>query len=69
VRDVESGLHKAFYILRADISKQIKSLEKVKTKRKLTREEEKIIKRFKNNIDTMESFVDKELKDIKKEIK
>ena len=69
IRNVESGLHKAFNLLRDDVREQIRALEKVRARRKLTEEEEKIIDRFKKNLDDVEEFVDKEMKDIKDEVK
>ena len=44
-------------------------LEKTKTKRQLTEEEEKIINRLKKDLDDTEKFVRKEIEDIEKEVK
>ncbi|MCX6702947.1 MAG: hypothetical protein NTW60_03725, partial [Candidatus Wolfebacteria bacterium] len=51
VREAESALHKAFDLLKEDIREQIKMLEKTRTKRQLTEEEEKIIKQLKKDLD------------------
>lgn len=69
VREAEFALHKAFDLLKEDIREQIKMLEKARTKRQLTEEEEKIIKQLKKDLDDAEKFVRKEIEDIEKEIK
>lgn len=69
VSDVERDLHKAFDLLREDIREQIKMLEKAKTRRQLTEEEEKIIKQLKRDLDDAEKFIGKEIEDIEKEVK
>ncbi len=69
VREAESALHKAFDLLKDDIREQIKMLEKTRTKRQLTEEEDKILKQLKNHLDDAEKFVRKEIEDIEKVIK
>ncbi len=69
VREAESALHKAFDALKEDIRDQVKLLEKTRTKRQLTEEEEKIIKQLRKDLDDAEKFVRKEIEDIEKEIK
>ena len=69
IREAEHALHKAFDLLKEVIREQIKMLEKTKTKRQLTEEEEKIIKRLKNDLDDAEKFVRKEIEDIEKEVR
>jgi hypothetical protein len=69
VREAESTLHSAFSILRGDIRAQIRMLEKARTKRELTLEEEKIIKNLKHDLDVAEKFVKKELSNIEKVMK
>ncbi len=68
VREAEQALHKSFDLLKEDIREQIKMLEKAGTKRQLTGEEEKIIKRLKKDLDEAEKFVRKEIEDIEKEV-
>jgi len=68
VYEAESSLHEAFDILREDIRQQIKTLEKAKTKRQLTREEERVIKRLKKDLTMAEKAIRKEIKDIEREI-
>lgn len=64
--EAESALHKAFNLLKDDIRKQIKMLEKISAKRQLTEEEGKVIKQLKKGLDNAEKFVRKEIKDIEK---
>lgn len=66
VREAEQALHKEFDLLKEDIPEQIKTLEKTRTKRQLTEEEEKIIKQLKKDLDDAEKFVRKEIEDIEK---
>jgi hypothetical protein len=68
VRETESALHNAFGLLKEDMQKQIKMLEKIRVKRQLTKEEEKIVKRFKRDLDDAEKVVRKEIEDIEKEV-
>jgi len=69
VREVESALHRAFESLKDDMQKQIKMLEKTRSKRQLTAEEEKIVKQLKRNLDNAEKLIGKELENIEKEVK
>ncbi len=69
VKDAEESLHKAFDLLKEDVGDQIKLLDKTKSKRKLTKEEEKVIKHLKKDLNDAEKFIKKEIKDIEKEIK
>lgn len=69
VREAEDALHKAFDLLKEDIKNHVKILEKARTKRELTAEEEKIVRRLKSDLDAAKKFVKKEIDDIKKEIK
>ncbi|MEK7510377.1 MAG: cohesin domain-containing protein [Patescibacteria group bacterium] len=69
VRGAESALHEAFDLLKEDIREQMKMLEKTKTKRELTQEEEKVMKHFRKHLDDAEKFVRKEIQDIEKGVK
>lgn len=69
VREAESALHKSFDLLKENIREQVKMLEKTKTKRQLTEEEEKIVKQLSKNLDDTEKFVEKEIEDIEKTVK
>ncbi|OGZ31581.1 MAG: hypothetical protein A2931_04310 [Candidatus Niyogibacteria bacterium RIFCSPLOWO2_01_FULL_45_48] len=61
------ALHRAFDLLKEDVHKEIKALEKARTKRDLTVEEEKIVEQLKKDLDDAEKFVAKEIEDIERE--
>lgn len=67
--EAECVLHSAFVSLSEDIQKQVKLLEKARTKRQLTQEEEKIIKQLRRYLRDAEQVVKKEIEDIEKEVK
>ncbi|MDP3999195.1 MAG: cohesin domain-containing protein [bacterium] len=69
VQEAEGALHKAFDVLREDVKEQVKQLEKAKTKRDLTQEEDRIIQQLRKHMDSAEKFISKEVEDIEKEIK
>jgi len=69
IHEAESILHKAFNLLKEDIQDQIKLLERTKTKRQLTEEEEKIMSQLKKDLEKAEKTIRKEIEDIEKEIK
>ena len=68
VHQADNALHKAFDLLQEELREQIKLLEKTRTRRELTAEEEKMIQRFKKNVETAEKFVKKEIDDIAREV-
>ena len=68
VSEAEKSLTKAFNILRKDISEQLEKLDKVKSKRNLTKEEKEIKRKFGKNLKTAEEHIRKEIEDIEKEI-
>jgi len=68
-RNFEKNVHRAFDLLRDDMSEQINMLKKAKSERDLTAEEEKIVKRLKKNLDTAEDFIQKEIESVEKEVK
>ncbi len=68
VREVETALHSALAELREDIGKQIKVLERAKTKRTLTSEETRIMRQLKKNFEDAEKSVQQELADVEREI-
>ena len=68
-KETERALSRAVKLLKEDIKNQIKLLEKVKNKRQLTEEEDKIIKQLKKDLDEAEKFIKKEIEDIEREIK
>lgn len=67
VRESEEVLHKAFDLLREDLWEQIILLEKTKSERKLTEEEEKIFKQLKKDLNDTENLIRKEIKDIERD--
>ena len=69
VRDVDRSLRGAFNLLREDIRRQVKLLERTKVKRQLTKAEEEIITRLKQDLDETERIVRKEIEDVEKELK
>jgi len=69
VREAEQALHKAFNLLKENISEQIKRFMKRLFRFANTEEEEKIIHHLKENLDSAEKFIKKEIEDIEKEVK
>lgn len=68
VADVDKVLHKSFDKLRNDVREQIKFLEKAKSRRELTKEEDRVLEKLKKDLDDAEKFVKKEIEDVEKEI-
>ncbi|MEK9195059.1 MAG: cohesin domain-containing protein, partial [Patescibacteria group bacterium] len=69
VREAEHAVHRAFDFLKEEIHTHVKLLEKAKTKRDLSEEEEKILIKFKHNLDEAELIINKEISDIEGEVK
>ncbi len=68
VSEVSTALHEAFDRLRADVRKQIKLIERTRSKRELTQEEEKIISGLKRDLNEAERKIRKEVQDVKKDV-
>ena len=68
-KETEQALRKAIKLLKENIKDQIKLLEKARSKRRFTEEENKIIKQLGKDLDDAERFVLKEIKDIEREVK
>jgi predicted acetyltransferase len=68
VAEANAVVHKAFQLLKADLEVDIETLKKATKKRKLTREEAKIMKRLQKNLDEAERVISKEVADIEKEL-
>jgi len=68
VHEAEESVTSAFRALSDDIQEQFEILEKVKSKRDLTREEKRISTRMKENLKVAESFIQKEIKDVEREV-
>jgi len=64
VEEAEDALHKAFDLLKESVAEQIKTIEKVKHKRELTEEEDKINKQLKRDLEDAEKYIRKEIQDI-----
>ncbi len=69
IRDVEQTLHRAFDKLREDMRRQLKLIEKAKSERQLTKEEESIARRLKKDLDIAEAAIDKEVQDVRRMVK
>ncbi len=65
---VEQTLHKSFQALSRDLKSQLRLLERARTKRELTLEEEKIGTQLQKSLDVTEAVVNREMKDIEREI-
>ncbi len=68
VKEANLIVHKAFTLLKTDLELDVESLKKANKKRKLTREESKILKRLQVNLDEAERVISKEVSDIEKEV-
>ena len=68
VKEASLTVHKAFMILKMDLEVDIETLKKANLKRKLTREEAKILKRLEKNLNEAELAINKEIADIDKEV-
>jgi len=69
VREAEQAVHSAFDFLKEEIRTHVALLEKAKTKRDLTAEEEKILIQFKHNLDEAEIIIKKEISDIERGVR
>jgi len=64
VLEAKMIVHKAFALLRNDLQEDIATLENAHKKRKLTKEESKILKRLRKNIDEAEKVISREIEEI-----
>jgi hypothetical protein len=69
VEAVEKSVHIAFDELRESARKHIASLEKVRLKRELTKEEAKILTQLKNQLTDAERIINKGVEQIEKRVK
>lgn len=67
--EAESVLHQEFRSLKRRLGTHIARIEKTGKKRKLTKEEEKIVTQLRKELDLVEYRISKEIVDIKKEVK
>lgn len=68
-RDVVRVLRRAFDLLQKEVGKELSKLDKVKSQRELSEEEEKIEDRLKKDLNIAEKYISKEVKDIEKRLK
>jgi hypothetical protein len=68
VHATELAIHRAFELLRENVRDQIKLLEKARTKRALTKEEEKIIRQLEANLNESERYLEKEVAQIEEKL-
>lgn len=68
VFEAKATVQQSFMLIRHDLEEDIKTLEKASKKRKLTREEAKILKRLRENLNAAEQLILKEVVDIEMEI-
>lgn len=69
IHGVGKYFHKSFSYLKEDTQRHIKMLERTKSRRELTKEEDKILKRLKNNLDSIERTISEEIEEIENKIK
>ena len=67
--EAELTLHKEFKSLRRRLSNHIVKIEKTGKKRELTKEEKSLVTKFKKELNIVEGRIEKEIKDIKREVK
>ena len=68
-REATSAVVNSFNLLRENMQETIKILEKTHARRELTKEEDRILKQFKRDLEDAEKFVKKEVEDIGKLVK
>jgi hypothetical protein len=66
--EAKLAVRKSFGLLLEDLAEDVKTLEKAKTKRTLTKEEIKVLKRLQKHIALTEAFIYKEISDIEDEV-
>ncbi|MBI3638139.1 hypothetical protein HY227_00130 [Candidatus Wolfebacteria bacterium] len=67
--EADKSFHSAFDVLRENIVGHIRLLEKINSERPLTREENKIIEKCKDDLNKAEKIIIKEIESIEKQIK
>jgi hypothetical protein len=66
--EAKLAVRKSFGLLLEDLAEDVKTLEKARTKRTLTKEEIKVLKRLQKHIALTEAFIYKEISDIEDEV-
>ncbi len=64
--EAEEVLHESFTKLHFEVQQHVKSLEKTRKRRPLTKSEEKMVKDLSVSLDEAEKIVGKEIRDIKR---
>jgi hypothetical protein len=64
ITEARAAVHKSFMVMRSEFELDVELLRKASVKRKLTREESKILKHLQSTIDTAETAISKEITDI-----
>ena len=62
--EAKTALHKAFDLLRNEVENHVETLERKQKKKVATKEEEKVLRRFKKNLKEAEKYIAEEMKDI-----
>ncbi|MDB5266281.1 MAG: hypothetical protein JWN89_96 [Parcubacteria group bacterium] len=65
---MDHDFHKAFALLAKDFEDEIKHLEGVRSMRELTQEEERIVKKMRQNLDDAEEYLEEELRGIENKL-
>ena len=66
--EAQSTLHTMFDVLRKDISEQFDELGKIRNKKRLLEEQEKVQEHIEEGLKDAERFAQKEIEDIEKEV-
>ncbi len=69
LRHSEGTIHKSFDALKDQLEKQIHLIDLAKTQRQLTDVEEKVIRNLKKYLDSAEKGIEKEIKDMEKDVR
>lgn len=65
IRHTVTDIHSAFGLFESEMDKQLKKLDKLNESRELTKKEEKIFKELRSNLDDIEEYVEKKVKQLK----
>lgn len=68
IHGIERLVDRAFVLLKEDVEDSIKLLERTKNKRKLTEEEDAIVKRLRQNLEDAEKIIHKQVEQVEKEV-
>ncbi len=68
VNDIERLVDRAFILLKEDVEDSVKLLEKTKSRRQLTQEEDAIVKRLRSNLSEAERMIHKQVRQVEDDI-